>query len=136
MCRPHGVVTSTHCFLPNLRKQGEQRTMRCHFLNPSFILFSFFFCFSNRCFSFPPPPALLEAVLIFNKIPPPPVSFGCFFFFFCFFFFLNHHWFSQWLRGSWDNGDHPLQSLTVSLSLSEVTGFDQDWLFKMNPLHP
>ena len=57
MCRPHGVATSTHCFLYNMRKQGKQRTMRC-------LLFCSFFLslFVQLVLFFSPPPSVVEDV--------------------------------------------------------------------------
>lgn len=119
MCRPHGVATSTRCFLYHLRKQGEQRTMRCHFLNPSFVLFYTFFCPTGALFVPPPPAALPEAVLISHKMffliaIQVPVSLGFFFFFFKSSLVFTVE---QWWRGTWDNDDHPLLSLNVWLTL-------------------
>lgn len=41
--RPHGVTTSTRCFLNHLWKQEEQRTKRCQFLNPTIFCPTFIF---------------------------------------------------------------------------------------------
>lgn len=70
MCRPHGVETSTRCFLFHLRKQGEQRTMRCHFWTRfCFVLRVFFSFVQTGAFFFSPPP-VLEAMLISHKMSP------------------------------------------------------------------
>ena len=80
---------STHCFLYHLRKQGEQRTMRCHFLNPSFVLFkTFFLSFVQLVLFFLPPLLLLfgnrpyfqQAVSFLIFTQSTPVSLGFFFF--------------------------------------------------------
>lgn len=141
MCRPHGVATSTHCFRYQLRKQGEWRTMRCHF-SWSLHLFCSTLFVSNWCFFFLPPshPSTSGSRPNFqlkcsSSSNAPKVSFS---FFFIFYLFLPSLDFTveQWWRGTRNCDDHPLSSLIVWLSLSEVTGFDQDWLSKMNPLHP
>ena len=121
MCRPHGVATSTHCFLYHLRKQGEQRTMRCHFLNPSFVLFKtfFFFCPTGAFFSPPSPPPVREPSLFPTSCffphfhPKYPCLIGLF-------FLLNHHWFSQWNGDGREGGimmTIPLPSLSVWMAL-------------------
>ena len=131
--RPHGVATSTHCFLYHLRKQGEQRTMRCHFLNPFVLFYTFFFFCPTGAFlplssssssssSIPPygKPTRFSHKLFLHRHPSFPLSVSFFFVFFSFFCsFSSSLVFSveQWWRGPWDIHDHPLPSLTVWLAL-------------------
>lgn len=111
---------------------GEQkRTMRCQFLNPfDFVLFfvqMVLFCFSASLQHF------------WNQ---PPFSLAFFFFFCSSLIFLIITGFSSgtviFSSITWHKDDHPLPSKPFFFvqSLCEVTGFDQDWLINMNPLHP
>lgn len=111
---------------------GEQkRTMRCQFLNPfDFVLF--FSRPNGAVLLFCLPPALLESA---------PILIG--FFFVCSsLIFLTITGFSSgtviFSSITWHKDDHPLPSKPFFplQSLCEVTGFDQDWLINMNPLHP
>lgn len=81
MCRPHGVAAFARCFLYHLWKQGDQRTMRYHFLNPCFIFstlsFSsfvqtgaFYFLSSSSChLESYPDYSWGASFVIFTKIP-------------------------------------------------------------------
>lgn len=147
-CRPHGVATSTHCFLYHLRKQGEQRTMRCHFLNP-FVLFYTFFFFVQLVLLFPSPPPPSPSShstesrpdfphkMFLHRHPSFPLNVSFFFVFLFFFSSSLVFTVEQWWRGPWDIHDHPLPSLTVWL----VLYLPAKWLVltrtghqKMNPL--
>lgn len=139
-CRPHGVATSTHCFLYHLRKQGEQRTMRCHFLNPFVLFYTFFFCptgaslpVSSSSFSFIPlygKPTWFSPQDVSSSSSKFPSQCFLFFCFFVFFFIVTCFHSGTVMEGtvgySWPSPP-VTYCLASSLSASEVTGFDQDW---------
>lgn len=85
---------------------GEQRTMRCHFLNPFVLFYTFFFVQLVLFFLSPPHPVLRESrphfpqdvsFLITIQVP---LSHWVFFY---------HHGFSQW---NTDGGEHGIQMKT------------------------
>lgn len=115
MCRPHGVAAFARCFLYHLWKQGDQRTMRYHFLNPCFIFstLSFSSFVQTGAFYFP-----LFLLLSLGKLSwllmrcffrylhqNPAVSLG--------FIFVTEE---QWWMGRRNNDDHP-SPLTACLAL-------------------
>lgn len=125
-------------FLYHLWKQGEQRTMRCHFLNPSFffvfVLHFFFLFLSNWCFFFfyrsppvfgqlpPDPPDSSRGVpfLIFTQVPLPILS-GLIWGFCC------HRGTVMEGKRRDCNDRPPSHLLSGSQSVSKVTGLAQDW---------
>jgi len=128
MCRPHGVTTSTRCFLHHLRKQGEQRTMRCHFwilLFCSTLFFSLFVqlaLFFSLLLLFWKLSRVLTRYILFLIHTHVPLSIGGF-------FVITGFHSRAVMEGKMDNDEHPppvTYCLAGCLSAIKVTGLAQD----------
>lgn len=124
MCRPHGVATSTHCFLYNWGSRGNKGLWDVFYFVHFFSLF-----LSNWCF-------FLSSSFCRGRCPK-----------LFFFIYTNmplsyqgvcHHWFSQWSCDGGKDGiamnpffptttNPACHLLSVWLSASKVTGLAQDW---------
>lgn len=96
---------------------GEQRTMRCHFLNPFLFCFVLqFFCPTGAFFSPPSPPTVQEAVLIYPEMflssSQPNLIVPIFF---------KHHWYSPCHSGGEEGRT---TTTTSSLSLPACLALD------------